>query len=213
MKKLLALVLTFGLLFSYASLASAELLFGASAETGEFDFIADSSSSGLSDYSDSANMMMLNGELNLVVTRLYLEYSQTDLAKASFSSWGLKTGWELGPGILKAQILGGLQGYRFEADNSSWGRTSFIGLVGGVGLESKIGQVKFYGSALLPLLVRSTNDSETDNSSSIENICIGVSYAPLPMLDVFVNYRNLNVKSDWVTLESNGYSLGAKLSF
>jgi predicted porin len=214
MKKMMALVLTLGLLFSCARLASAELLFGASAEMGESDFTALYSSSGYADFSDSARTVMLNGELNLVATRLYLEYSQTDLAQASFSSYGLKTGWELGPGILKAQILGGLQGYEFEDDhNSAWGSTSVIGLVGGAGLESKVGKVKFSGSVLAPLLIRATNDRKTDNSASITNFGVGVSYALLPMLDVFLNYRNIKVESDFLTLESRGYSLGAQLSF
>jgi hypothetical protein len=212
MKKFMILVLTFGLLFSYAGLASAELLFGASAATGEFDFTADYGSEA--NYSDSATMVMLNGELNLITTRIYLEYGQTDLDNAAFSSYGLKTGCDLGPGILKAQLLGGLQGYRFEDDNRpGMGRTSVTGLVGGVGVESKLGKVTFFGSALIPLLVRATNDHDTDNSSKITNIGLGVSYHPLPMLDVFINYRNLKVESDFVTLKSDGYSLGAKLSF
>jgi hypothetical protein len=212
MKKLMMLVLTFGLLFSYAGLASAELLFGASAETGRFDFTADYDSGA--DYSDSANTVMLNGELNLMVTRLYLEYGHTNLDSATFSSYGLKTGWELGPGILKAQLFGGLQGYRFEDDNRpDLRRTSVTGLVGGAGVESKLGKVTFYGSVMLPLLVRATNERDTDNSSKLTNIGLGVSYSPLPLLDIFVNYRKIKVEADFETLESHGYSLGAKLSF
>lgn len=214
MKKLLVLVLTLGLLISSASLVSAEVLFGVSAETGEVDFSAVYGGDAAHDFNESSKMLMLNGELNLVLTRLYFEYSRTELDQASFSSYGLKTGWEVGPGILKAQLLGGLQGYRFEDDTyPDLGRNSVIGLVGGVGLESKIGPVKIYGSALVPLLVRSSSDLDTDNSSGIENYCVGLSYAPLPLVDIFANYRRIKVESDFLQLKSEGYSVGAKLSF
>jgi hypothetical protein len=212
MKQFVVLVLTLGLLFSNAGPAEAELLLGAGAATGEYDFSADYDSGA--DYSDSANQVSFNGELNLIATRLYLEYAQTDLENASFSSYGLQTGWELGPGILRARLLGGLQGYRFEDDRRpDLGRTAVTGLVGGAGVESKLGKVTVYGSALIPLLVRATNDRDTDNGAKITNLNLGVSYHPLPLLDVFVDYRNLRVETDFVTLKSHGYSLGAKLSF
>ena len=214
MKKLMVLFVTMIMLFSYATLASAELLFGVSAETGKVDFSADYAGGSENDFTESPKTVMLNGELNLVLTRVYLEYGQTDLERGSFSSYGLKTGWELGPGILKAQLLGGLQGYKFEDDKlAALGSNSVIGLVGGVGLESKIGNLKIYGSALIPLLVRFSSDIDTDNSAGIENYCIGISYAPIPMLDIFANYRNTVVESKFLTLESEGYTVGAKISF
>ena len=212
MKKLMVLSLTMVLLFSYVTLASAEVLFGVSAETGKVDLTADYAGTSY-DYSDS-DIVMLNGELNVFLTRLYVEYGQTDIEQGSFKSYGLKAGWELGPGLLKAQILGGFQGYKFEDENlAALGGYSVAGLVGGVGLESKIGKMKFYGSALIPLVVRSQSDKEDDNSSSIENYCIGVSYAPIPMLDIFANYRNTKLESNFLTLQSEGYTVGAKISF
>lgn len=212
MKKMIVFVLTMVLLFSYATLASAELVFGVSGETGPVDFTVEEQNAAAT--TESTDLQMVNAELNLVITRLYLEYSQADLSGGSFKSYGLKTGWELGPKFLRAQILGGLQGYDYlDDDYAALGSMQFLGLVGGAGVESKWGKVKFYGSALMSVAGRSTSNTEDDNATKIQNFCAGISYNPLPMLELFGNYRMIDVKSDFIKLDYKGYTGGVKVSF
>ena len=208
MKVITVIILAISLLFSYAVIASAEVLFGVSAETGKTDFSADYRSSS-TDVSKSPNILILNGDVNLLLVHIYLEYGTADMGQHSFSTTGLRAGWEFGPCILKAKLFAGYQQYVFTdtIDNT------YASFVGGLGISSKIDKFTFYGTTLIPVVTRFSNGLDTDNNASLNYLNLGVAYAPLPLVDLFVNYRNLKADSDFVDISANGYTMGAKISF
>jgi hypothetical protein len=208
MRVIVVIILAISLLFSYVTIASAEVLFGVSAETGRTDFSADYRSS-LTDVSKSPNILILNGDVNLLLVHIYLEYGTADMEQRSFTTTGLKAGWEFGPSILKAKVFAGYQQYVFTdtIDNT------YASLVGGLGIESKIDKLTFYGTTLIPVVTRFSNSSDTDNGASLNYLNLGVAYAPLPLIDLFVNYRTLKANSDFLNISANGYTMGAKFSF
>jgi hypothetical protein len=214
MKTMIVTILTAVLLFSCCAIASAELLFGVSLETGQSDFSANYDNSALTDISESTNPLTLNGEINLLMTRIFVEYSKADLDNSSFYGLGLRTGWEIGPDILKAKFSAGYQGYTFNDHDLPANRNNaYHSLVAGVGVESKIANLTFYGNTLLPLVTNYSNGSHTDNGASLDYLCIGVAYSPLPTIGLFANYRKVGAESDVLSLDSSGYSVGAKFSF
>jgi hypothetical protein len=208
MRVILVIILAISLLFSYAVIASAEVLFGVSAETGKTDFSADYSS-GLTDVSKSPNILILNGDLNLLLVHIYLEYGTADMDQCSFSTTGLNAGWEFGPSILKAKVFAGYQQYVFTdtIDNT------YASFVGGLGIASKIDKFTIYGTTLLPVATRFSNGSDTDNDADLSYLTLGVAYAPIPLIDLFINYRTLKANSDYVDIATDGYTMGAKVSF
>jgi hypothetical protein len=214
MKKVIVPIITAILLFSCSAGASAEILFGASAETGHSDFSADYRDAGRADVSGSPTPLILNGEINLLLTRIFAEYSRADLDHSSFSGFGLRAGWEIGPQILRARLSAGYQGYTFNDQNLAANRNNtYRSLVAGIGVESTIAGVTISGETLLPLFTEFSNGSHTDNGASLDYLRIGAAYSLLPAVDLFVNYREMGAKSDVVTLDSSGYSAGVKFSF
>jgi hypothetical protein len=214
MKPVIVPIIAAILLFSRCTVASAELLFGVSAETGQSDFTADYRDTGSADVSKSSAPLTLNGEINLLLTRIIAEYSQANPDHSTFSGFGLRSGWEIGPEIFKAKLSAGYQRYVFSDRNLSANRhNTYRSLVAGVGVETKIAGVTIYGNTLLPLITEYSNGSHTDNGADLDYLCIGVAYCPLPTVDLFINYRTIGAKSDVVTLDSSGYSAGVKFSF
>jgi hypothetical protein len=214
MKKVIAPIITAILVFSCCAGASAEILFGVSAETGHSDFSADYRDADRADVSKSPAPLILNGEINLLMTRIFAEYSRANLDHSSFSGFGLRTGWEIGPQILKARLSAGYQGYTLNDQNLAVNRNNtFRSLVAGIGVESKIAGITISGETLLPLFTEFSNGSHTDNGADLDYLRIGVAYSFLPTVDLFVNYREMGTKSDVVTLDSSGYSAGVKFSF
>ena len=208
MRVIMIIILAISLLFSYTVIASAEVLFGVSAETGQTDFSADYSSI-LPDVSKSPNLLILNGDLNLILVHIYLEYGTADMDQCSFSTTGLRAGWEFGPSILNAKVFAGYQQYVFtdKIDHA------YASIVGGLGIESKIDKFTFYGTTLIPVTTRYSNGASEDDSASLSYLNLGVAYAPIPMVDFFVNYRTMKAESNIVDISSNGYTAGAKVSF
>jgi hypothetical protein len=214
MKKVIVPIIATVLLFSCCAMASAEILFGVSAETGHSDFSADYRDAGRADVAKSPTPLILNGEINLLITRIFAEYNRANLEHSSFSGLGLRAGWEIGPPILKARLSAGYQEYTFSDQSlPAHCDNTYRSLVAGVGVESKIAGVTIYGETLLPLITGYSNGSHSDNGAGLDYLRIGASYSPLPTIDLFVNYREMGAKSDVVTLDSSGYSAGIKFSF
>lgn len=213
MKKIiLILVVIVSLLLSCTMIASAEVLFGLTAETGNTDFTANYKSvlSGLPDVSKSTNALVLDSNFNLLGTHINVEYSKNDMNNnKTYSTAGVKVGWEFGPDILTLKVFGGYQEYVFSdtLDNS------FTSLVGGLGVESKVAVFTFYGSALIPIETHFTNSAQKDNNASLSYVLLGASYAPLPFVDLCVNYRAMSADSNVLKISSTGYTVGVKISF
>jgi hypothetical protein len=214
MKIVVIPIITAVLLFSCCAVAFAERLFEASVETGQSDFSANYRDTGPADVSESPAPLILNGELNLLMTRIMAEYSRANLEHSAFSGLGLRAGWEIGPKILKAKLSAGYQEYTFNDRSLPAHRNNtYRSLVAGIGVASQIAAVTVYGNTLLPLITDYSNGSHTDNGASLNYFCIGVAYSPFPTVDLFVNYRDTGAKSDVVILDSSGYSAGVKFSF
>ncbi len=206
-KILVTIIFCICLISSYSTAASAEVLFGASAETGPIDVKADYDSG--SDLSISPNMLTLYGEANLLVMRIGLEYGKAEKGSYSITTTNFKAGWELGPKVLKAKLYGGYYQYIFSDSRDN----TYSSLAGDFGLESKIGKWTFYGDKVIPLTTRFDNGDSSDNSAGFNSITYGIAYSPVPFVNLFVNYRNVNAESDVLDVSSHGYSVGAKVYF
>jgi hypothetical protein len=212
------LFLTISLLFSFASLASAEILFGVTAETGSMDFSTTykGSYAGLAqNVSETPNMVMLTGDFNLLLLHIGLEYGTADVGHGStFTTGTVKAGWEFGLPILKAQLYGGYQVYGLtHEDGVQLGDSTFSSLIAGLGFESNIADFTFYGNTYFPLWTKYSAGSIDDNNADLSYLKVGVAYAPIPFVDLFVDYRKMKAESKVMKLDADGYSFGVKLSF
>lgn len=213
MKFTLTIGLVLCLIFTVSAMASAEVLFGVSGAIGQADITADYAS--LTDVSDISSQLMLDADLNLLGTHVNLRYGLADLDHATFSTIDFRVGWQLGLDILKVKAFGGYQYYLFSDDSLSAHQDSkFMSLVGGLGFESKIDKVTLYGSTMIPLATRFKNGHHKDNDADLCSIEAGIAYAPMPFVDLFLNYRYLSVESDqFLDLDSRSYTVGVKVSF
>jgi hypothetical protein len=216
MKKfMIVLILTLCLIFSCASLASAEILFGVSAETGSIDFSTTSNGSyGYPDVSKSPNMVTLTGDLNLILLHIGLEYGTADVGGGStFTTSTIKAGWEFGLPILKAQLYGGYQVYGVTHDNLAIGDSSYASLIAGLGFESKIANITLYGNTYIPLMAEYKDDLNEDDDADLSYFKVGIAYAPIPFIDLFVDYRKMEAESKYMDLSADGYNFGVRFSF
>lgn len=224
LKMVLATVLTFGLLGSWAAVASAEMLFGVSAATGRTDFSCsysgDYATAGLTGTNDKADSLAANLELNLFLTRIYIDASKTSFSDSNFYKIGVSAGWELGPDILRARIYAGGKGYIFEdrnASNPADVHNVFYALGGGAGLESKLGNLRVYGNVFVPVFSKYTNEvvygNGEDTNPEMNYVEAGLSLSTVPFVDIFVNYRKENATADnMFKFDSTTYSAGVKVS-
>ncbi|MCL6589356.1 MAG: hypothetical protein K6U80_05310 [Firmicutes bacterium] len=206
-KIVLLFVLTAGLLFSCAAVAGAELLFGVSAETGVTGFSADYSI--LPDVSGNPGIFILTGDLNLFLVHITAEYGTAELGPDSIYLAALKAGWEFGPGLLKAKLYGGYRAFGFKDDLAH----AFGALVASLGVESKLGKFKIYGDTEIPVVALYTNGITEESNAALSCLNAGVSFAPLPLLDVFINYRAITAGSSFVALSATGTTYGVRFSF
>jgi hypothetical protein len=222
LKMMLVTVLTFGLLGSCAVVASAEMLFGVSAATGRTDFSCsysgDYATAGLTGTNDKADSFAANLELNLLLARIYVDASKTAFSESDFYKIAVSAGWELGPDILRVSLYGGGKGYIFEdRSNAADVRNVFYALGGGAGVESKLGNLKFYGNVFIPVIAKYTNEviygDGDDTSPKMEYMEAGLSLSTVPFVDIFVNYRKENATADnMFKFDSTTYSAGVKIS-
>lgn len=214
MKPVITIFLLIGLTLGISSCAAAEILFGVSGEIGQADIDVDYRSEP-NDFSDSPTQFALTGNLNLLGTHVDLTLGKADMDERQLSTVDLRIGWELGLDLLKVRAFGGGQYYRFTDDtlpvNSR--ENTFTSLVVGAGVQSKIKDFTFYGTAILPLKTRFENDSLKDNDADLSLFEAGIEYAPIPFVDVFLKYRTMSAESDFLTLDSDSYTIGLKLSF
>jgi hypothetical protein len=203
----LLIVLTTALLFSFAVTAGAEMLFGVSAEGGALDFDADSTY--FSDISETPSIIIVTGDLNLLLVHITAEYGTAELGSDAFYLAAVKAGWELGPGIFKAKLYGGYRAYGFTETLPH----VFGGLVGSLGVESKLGKFKIYGDMEIPLVIWYTNGLVRETDASLSYLNLGASFAPLPLIDVFVNYRTLSAESGYMSFSAAGTTFGVRFSF
>lgn len=227
MKKLaIILILTFSLLLSFATLASAELLFGVTAETGPSDFSVNYKDSykttysvfGVDDISKSPSQVTFTGDLNLLLVHIGAEYSTADLGKdGTFSTATVKAGWELGLPIVTLQLYGGYQAYTLtkgdSISNPKFGDSAYWDLFASVGAEVNLIDINVYANANIPIYSQFSNGVDDDNSASMGYLKVGVSYAPIPFVDLFVDYRKMDAESKVMKLTSEGYNVGVRLSF
>jgi hypothetical protein len=220
-KMILVSVLTFGLLSSWASVVSAEMLFGIGAATGQTDFTAEYRGTyatyGLQGTSDKQNSLTANLELNLFLTRIYIDASKTSFSDSNFYKLAVSAGWELGPDILQLNLFAGGKGYIFEdRSNAADVRNVFYALGGGLGVESELGKLKLYGNVFLPVITKYTNEyingDEDDSSPNMSYLEAGLSYTTVPFVNIFVNYRKESATADVMKFDSTTYSAGIRVS-
>jgi hypothetical protein len=222
LKTMLVTVLTFGLLGSCAAVASAEMLFGVSAATGQTDFTASYSGStfgSLNSTDDKVSSLTANLELNLFLTRIYIDASKASFSDSDFYKVGVSAGWELGPDILRARLFAGGKGYVFEDRSNAAGdvRNVFYALGGGGGVESKLGNLKIYGNVFIPVITKYTNEyiygKEDDSSPDMSYVEAGLSFSTVPLVDIFVNYHKESATADnMFKFDATTYSAGVKVS-
>lgn len=214
MKTLLIIALSLGLLFSLATLASAEILFGLSAETGSAAVSADYSAPASGDVSKSAGITFVNGNFNLLGTKIRLEYGVSDLSPYKLTASKVRIGWDIGLTALKAEVFGGYQQFVFTDDTLPNGnQNNCWSLIGGVRLESRINRFTVSGAAVLPLKSYYNNGVREDYNAGLNDWSLGVSYSPMPLVDLFINYRAWQANSQVVNLGVQSYTVGAKISF
>jgi hypothetical protein len=213
------LFLTISLLFSFASLASAELLFGVTAETGSLDFSTTykGAYTAIPNVSETPNMLTVTGDFNLFLLHIGLEYGTADVGHGStFTTGTVKAGWEFGLPILKAQLYGGYQMYGLtHGSQITLGDSAYGSLIAGLGVESSIADFTFYGNTYFPLWTKYSDgiSANDDDHADLSYLKVGVSYAPIPFVDLFVDYRKMEAESKVMKLDADGYSFGVKLSF
>lgn len=215
MKKFtMVIVLIVCLLFTVSVIVSAEMLFGVSAETGPTNLTADYLLGTTYDVTKSPNMLILNGNLNLLGTHIDLEYGSSNMDIATFSTASLRVGWELGLKVLKVKLSGGYHQFQFaDSRLSPVGNNLYASVGGGLGVESKIDKFTIQGMVFVPVYTHYTNGGIEDSKASLSYASVGVAYAPLPLFDVLVNYRAMKADSTVLSLLSTGYSVGVKFSF
>lgn len=214
MKPIVTILLLIGLVVGVTSNAAAEVLFGVSGEVGKADIDVDYQSVP-NDFSDSPTQLALTGNLNLLGTHIDLTLGKADMDERQLSTVDFRIGYELGLNLLKVRAFGGGQYYRFTDDMLPAGfrKNTFTSLVVGAGAQSKIGDFTFYGNVILPVKTRFENDLHKDNDADLSFFEVGIEYAPMPFVDVFMKYRTFSAESDVLTLDSDSYTLGLKVSF
>ena len=211
MKTVLVIILSLCLLFSMTALASAEILFGASAETGAAAFSANYASK-------SAGIYVVDGNFNLLGTHVRLEYGVSDLNPYKFTTSSVKVGWGFGipTGLvdLEGEVFGGYHRFVFT-DNAmpTGGENTYGSWLGGVMLQTRINRLTLSGAFSLPLKTNYSNGVTEDPNAGLNDLVLGVSYSPIPLVDLFVNYRSFHAGSTVINLAAQGYTLGAKISF
>ncbi len=222
-KAAIILILSLALLLSFATLASAELLFGVSAATGPSDFSVDykpgyNYGGTVSDISKSPSQVTLTGDLNLLLIHIGAEYSTADMGKSgTFSTATVKAGWELGLPLVSFGLYGGYQAYTLtkgsSINNPSLGDSAYWDLFASVGAKVSLADISVYATTNIPLYAEFSNGITDDDSASMTYLKAGVSYAPIPFVDLFVDYRKMEGDSKVMKLSSDGYNFGVKLSF
>jgi len=219
------LILTFLLLLSFATLASAEVLFGVTAETGPMDlkttiksdYAAAYQLDGVNNISSTPTMVTLTGDLNLFLIHIGAEYGTGDAGHGStFSTATVKAGWDFGLPVLSFSLFGGYQGMTLTKSNSasaSLDDCAYWDLFAGLGAQASLGPISIYGTTNIPIYGRYRDGVNSDNSASIDYYKLGVSYAPIPFVNLFVDYRKMEADSKVIKLESDGYQFGVGLSF
>jgi hypothetical protein len=79
-------------------------------------------------------------------------------------------------------------------------------------VTSKFDPWAISGAAYLPLQTRYINGIVDDDHGDLSYLKLGLSYSPLPLVDLFIYYRALTADSEVVDLTAKGYTLGAKIS-
>ncbi len=224
-KAAIILVLSLALLLSFATLASAELLFSASAEAGPSDFSVDYKPGytastntdyiGVNDISKSPTQLTLTGDLNLFLIHIGAEYSTASVGNdATFSTAAVKAGWDLGLPILSFQLYGGYQAYTLTHGKvTALDNSVYWDLFASVGVQASLANISVYATTNIPLYCKFDNGVDKDDSASMDYLKVGVSYAPIPFVDLFVDYRKIEADSKVMKLSSDGYNFGVKLSF
>jgi hypothetical protein len=215
-KAAIIFILSLALLLSFTALASAEILFSASAEAGPSDFSVDYKPGyAYSDISKSPTQVTLTGDLNLFLIHIGAEYSTADVGNdATFSTAAIKAGWDLGLPILSFQLYGGYQAYTLTHGNvTALDNSVYWDLFASVGVQASLADISFYATTNIPLYCKFDNGVDKDDSASMDYLKVGVSYAPIPFVDLFVDYRKIEADSKVMKLSSDGYNFGVRLSF
>lgn len=214
MKLALIICLTGGLLLAWTLNASAEILLGGSLEVGRNDFTAAYNSGLVGGVSKSADTLGFNGALNLLGTHIGLEYTRSAMDDYSFATAGLRVGWELGPELLKVKPFAGYEEYYFKNETlAAGGDNTYASPVAGLELAARLGKWALSGTGCLPLQTRYSNGIIHDDHADLRYLKFGLTYSPLPLLDLFLRYRSLSADSKVVDITAKGYTVGAEISF
>ncbi|MGE5604970.1 MAG: hypothetical protein ACM3YE_04675 [Bacteroidota bacterium] len=199
MKTLLVLSLTICLLFSIATVASADI-FRITPEISEAKLEA-------GDFSQSGNVYYLSGDLNFVLVRLGADLASGELEDTEFTMAGARIGTELPLFFCKLVAFAGYQTYEFDIKGVP--AIEVKGSVLGVGLEKELNNFfSIRGVALVPVDLKSDAfDGEIDfNSAKIDLI-----FTTMPLVDFFVGYRSMKIESDESELDLSGYHAGVRI--
>ncbi len=213
MKSGLVFILTLGLLLGLSTLAGAdfvkvggEVLFG--------DLKVEGGTPGY-DLSQPNTMIYLEGDVNLLLIKLGAEIGYVDLDPYYYTNALVKSGFGLGIAGISAEAFLGYQGV-FFGDRNRVEVRSFHGAVIGADVKVELlKKIKIYGSASLPLITMHYLNKEniSKNNITMEYYKVGVAVSPLPLVDVFVNYRFSGAAYESLNIKNSGYSVGVMVGF
>lgn len=198
MRTLLVLSLTICLLFSMATMASADV-FRITPEISNEKLESGS-------FSESGNVYYLSGDLNFVVVRTGVDLGYGEIGDAEYTMSGVRIGTELPLFFFKLIAFGGYQNYKFESLGSS---NEFKGTVLGAGIEYELNNFfSLRGVAIVPVdMELKGSDAEVDFSSAK----LDLIFTTAPLIDVFVGYRAVKFEVNNSDMDLSGFTAGVRV--
>ncbi len=198
MRVLLVLSLSICLLFSVATMASADVfritpeISNAKLETGSL--------------SESGNVYYLSGDLNFIVVRTGIDLGYGEIEDLEYTTSGVRIGTELPLFFFKLIAYGGYQNYKFEGNGLS---DEFKGTILGAGIEYELNDFfSLRGVVQVPIdmELKGSNDDIDFNSAKLDMI-----FTTLPLVDVFVGYRAVKFETDSRDWDLSGFTAGVRV--
>ena len=198
MRTLAVLFLTLCLLFSLATVASADIfritpeMSGTKLESGA--------------YSESGNVYYLSGDLNFILVRTGVDLGYGEIEDTEYQMSGVRIGTELPLLIFKLIAYAGYQTYEF--DGPVFGSKEAKGTVVGAGLEYEFNNFfSLRGVVQVPLDMEADWSDDFDFSSAK----VDLIFTTLPLVDIFAGYRVLKFESDVDDIDLSGYNVGIRI--
>lgn len=199
MRALLVLSLTICLLFSVATIASADI-FRITPEISKSTFDTGSDET-------EGNVYYLSGDLNFVLIRLGADLGSGELEDTDFTMAGARIGTEFPLVFFKFIAYAGYQTYEFEPKGAA--AIDVKGSVLGVGLEKELNN--FFSIRCLAILPVDLKSDELDGEIDFTSAKVDLIFTTLPLVDFFVGYRTLKFEDNAGELDLSGYHAGVRI--